>query len=73
MQKKAGLIQGKKKGPLPMALAQIVLLALFGGLGYATIAKESETNALLASVGKAIATAYGTLETVMSKKTKPAS
>lgn len=56
-----------------MALAQILLLALFGGLGYATIAKESETNALLGSLGKAIATAYATLETVMSKKTKPAS
>jgi hypothetical protein len=73
MQKSVEVKQGKKKGPLPMALAQILLFALLGGLGYATIVKESETNALLASLGKSISVAYGGLERAFSKKTKPAS
>jgi len=65
--------QGKKKGPLPMTLAQIILLALFGGLGYATIKKEDELNALLATLGELIGGAYSKVEGVVSKKTKSSS
>jgi hypothetical protein len=70
---KVDVKKGKKKGPLPMTLAQILLLALFGGLGYATIAKEAQTNALLATLGGYIGGAYNKVESAVSKKTKSSS
>ena len=70
VQKKVDVKKGKKKGPLPMTLAQILLLAIFGVIGYGTIVKEAETNTVIATVGKYVGAAYGRVEGLVSKKSK---
>ena len=58
----------KRKGPLPMFLSQLLVLASFGGLGYVSIKKEEETRKALAVAAKATSAAYGKVEGLLTKK-----
>ena len=39
--------RGKQKGPLPMTIAQLVVLGIFGGIGYAFTAKQEQSANLV--------------------------
>lgn len=67
-QKTSEVKKGKRRGPLPMTLAQLLMLAAFGGLGYVAFFKEEELNAVLAKVGTAVAEAYSKIGKGSSSK-----
>ena len=59
---------GKVKGPLPMTLAQLVVLGIFGGIGYAFTAKaEASANLVQAAVELLIST-YQRLEGALTQR-----
>ena len=62
VQKPVEVKKGKRRGPLPMTVAQLLMLAAFGGIGYATFFKEEELNRLLAKIGTVIAGAYAKID-----------
>lgn len=64
--------KGKRKGPLPAFLVQLVLLASFGGLGYLFFFQEEKTNAGLTAVVKSITSLYKKVEGAVKKQTKKA-
>ena len=39
--------RGKQKGPLPMTIAQLVVLGIFGGIGYAFTVKAEQSATLV--------------------------
>lgn len=51
-----------------MWLAQVLLLASFGGIGYASFFREKEVNAVLAVGAKSAISAYNSLEKKVAKK-----
>ena len=70
MQKAVEAKRGKQRGPLPMTVAQLLMLAVFGGIGYATFYKEEELNLVLAKVGTVIAGAYSKIDKSSAKAGK---
>ena len=62
MQKVVEAKKGKRRGPLPMTIAQLLMLAAFGGIGYAAFFKEEEVNVVLAKVGTVVADAYAKID-----------
>ena len=58
LQKKVEEKKGKQRGPLPMTIAQLLMLGVFGGIGYVTILKEEELNRVLASIGAVVGKAF---------------
>ena len=60
---------GKVKGPLPMTLAQLIVLGIFGGITYAFTAKaEASANFVQAAVEAMIST-YQKLEAAVIQRT----
>lgn len=53
---------GKREGPLPLFLAQLLVLVTYGGLGYLAFTKDEEFR-------KAIATVAGLFQKGYSKVT----
>ena len=68
LQKQVQEKKGKRKGPLPAALVQLLLLAAFGGLAYASFEKEEETARVLKVVLNAVSKTYGKVEGLVKKK-----
>ncbi len=60
----------KRKGPLPMTLAQLLILAFYGGLGYAVAAKEAEVRSVLRTTGKFIGQGYTKAVDALPKQLK---
>ena len=60
--------KGKRKGPLPAPLVQLLILAAFGGLAYASFEKEEETARVLKVVLNAVSKTYGKVEGLVKKK-----
>ena len=48
----------KRRGPLPMTLAQLLILAFYGGLGYAVAVKDAEVRSVLQTAGRLIGQGY---------------
>lgn len=62
LQKKVETKKGKQRGPLPMTLVQLLVLAAFGGLGYVTFYKEEDVDKALAQAGTIIADLYAKVD-----------
>lgn len=53
-----------------MTVAQLLMLGVFGGIGYVTILREEELNRVLAFVGKAFADAFAQIGGTSKKAAK---
>lgn len=63
---------GKRKGPLPAALVQLLLLAAFGGLGYLVFFKEQQVDKAVTGTAKAVISAYRSVSGIFNKQSKKA-
>lgn len=59
--------RGKPKGPLPMTLVQLLLLAAFGGIGYAATAQAEATAKALQAAADALEAGYNAIEARVAK------
>ncbi|KAK9840452.1 hypothetical protein WJX74_010067 [Apatococcus lobatus] len=60
----------KRKGPLPMTVAQLLILAAYGGLGYAVAVKDAEVRSVLGSTGRLIGQGYNKAVSAIPKQLK---
>jgi len=59
---------GKRRGPLPMWFAQILMLGVFGGVGLAATKYLNESEAVLKVVGEKVGQAYKAVEKLANKQ-----
>ena len=53
-----------------MTVAQLLMLAAFGGIGYATFFKEDELNIIFAKVGAVVADVYAKVDKSSARKSE---
>ena len=63
-------VSNKRRGPLPLFLAQLLVLAAYGGLGFLAFKKDEETRKALAIVLRLIQTGYSKVQKLLPSSSK---
>lgn len=58
---------GKQRGPLPMTVAQILVLGIFGGIGYAATKEAQKTAQAVEVTAEYIEKGYNAVERYVAK------